>query len=172
MPQTPTKVAAMQIPRSPHSPRVPQYRSRGESAAKSNGDYSTSSVGHTRRVSSDSNAPLAIASSTSTQPSHAHHEAGQTSRYVTRALSDAKDSPQLGAPTSAASKIAPGPGKEKERETEVARNGSQREKERGSRRQLGEWTLGKTLGAGSMGKVKLGVSNITGDKVFPQFRVY
>lgn len=35
----------------------------------------------------------------------------------------------------------------------------------GSRRQLGEWTLGKTLGAGSMGKVKLAVSNVTGEKV-------
>jgi hypothetical protein len=33
----------------------------------------------------------------------------------------------------------------------------------GSRKQLGEWTLGKTLGAGSMGKVKLGV-NRAGDK--------
>lgn len=35
----------------------------------------------------------------------------------------------------------------------------------GSRRQLGEWTLGKTLGAGSMGKVKLAVSNVTAEKV-------
>ena len=35
----------------------------------------------------------------------------------------------------------------------------------GSRRQLGEWTLGKTLGAGSMGKVKLAVSVNTGEKV-------
>ena len=35
----------------------------------------------------------------------------------------------------------------------------------GSRRQLGEWTLGKTLGAGSMGKVKLAVSNVTSEKV-------
>ncbi|KAM0793024.1 hypothetical protein ACM66B_000515 [Microbotryomycetes sp. NB124-2] len=34
-----------------------------------------------------------------------------------------------------------------------------------SRRQLGEYTLGKTLGAGSMGKVKLGLSNVTGEKV-------
>ncbi|KAK4058217.1 Serine/threonine-protein kinase [Microbotryomycetes sp. JL221] len=34
-----------------------------------------------------------------------------------------------------------------------------------SRRQLGEYTLGKTLGAGSMGKVKLGLSSITGEKV-------
>lgn len=34
-----------------------------------------------------------------------------------------------------------------------------------SRRQLGEWTMGKTLGAGSMGKVKLAVSNKTGEKV-------
>ena len=34
-----------------------------------------------------------------------------------------------------------------------------------NRKQLGEWTLGKTLGAGSMGKVKLGVSNKDGHKV-------
>lgn len=37
----------------------------------------------------------------------------------------------------------------------------------GSRRQLGEWTLGKTIGAGSMGKVKLAVSTVTGEKVCP-----
>lgn len=35
----------------------------------------------------------------------------------------------------------------------------------GSRKQLGEWTMGKTLGAGSMGKVKLAISNKTGEKV-------
>ncbi|GAA6035293.1 hypothetical protein JCM8097_008802 [Rhodosporidiobolus ruineniae] len=34
-----------------------------------------------------------------------------------------------------------------------------------SRRQLGEWKLTKTLGTGSMGKVKLGVSVNTGEKV-------
>jgi hypothetical protein len=34
-----------------------------------------------------------------------------------------------------------------------------------SRRVLGEWTMGKTLGAGSMGKVKLAISGITGEKV-------
>ncbi|GAA5942276.1 uncharacterized protein JCM15063_002958 [Sporobolomyces koalae] len=34
-----------------------------------------------------------------------------------------------------------------------------------SRRVLGEWQMTKTLGAGSMGKVKLGVSSISGDKV-------
>lgn len=34
-----------------------------------------------------------------------------------------------------------------------------------SRRQLGEYTLTKTIGAGSMGKVKLGVSNVNGEKV-------
>ncbi|PLW14917.1 hypothetical protein PCANC_14770 [Puccinia coronata f. sp. avenae] len=34
-----------------------------------------------------------------------------------------------------------------------------------SRRQLGEYTLGKTLGAGSMGKVKLAISSITGEKI-------
>ena len=34
-----------------------------------------------------------------------------------------------------------------------------------SRRVLGEWTMTKTLGAGSMGKVKLAVSSVTGEKV-------
>ncbi|KAH9810545.1 hypothetical protein DFH28DRAFT_902751 [Melampsora americana] len=34
-----------------------------------------------------------------------------------------------------------------------------------SRRQLGEYSLGKTLGAGSMGKVKLAISSITGEKI-------
>lgn len=34
-----------------------------------------------------------------------------------------------------------------------------------TRKQLGEYTLTKTLGAGSMGKVKLGVSTVTGEKV-------
>ncbi|CAH7670476.1 expressed protein [Phakopsora pachyrhizi] len=34
-----------------------------------------------------------------------------------------------------------------------------------TRRHLGEYTLGKTLGAGSMGKVKLAVSTITGEKI-------
>ncbi|GAA5875791.1 hypothetical protein JCM16303_003997 [Sporobolomyces ruberrimus] len=34
-----------------------------------------------------------------------------------------------------------------------------------SRRVLGEWQMTKTLGAGSMGKVKLGVSSISGEKV-------
>ena len=48
----------------------------------------------------------------------------------------------------------------------MSRSESRNEKDRErSKRQLGEWTLGKTLGAGSMGKVKLGVSTITGEKV-------
>lgn len=37
-----------------------------------------------------------------------------------------------------------------------------------SRRTLGEYTMGKTLGAGSMGKVKLGVSSVSGEKVSPR----
>ena len=45
--------------------------------------------------------------------------------------------------------------KEKEKERESTR----------SRKVLGEWTMSKTLGAGSMGKVKLGISSITGEKV-------
>lgn len=36
---------------------------------------------------------------------------------------------------------------------------------RGSNRILGDYTLSKTLGAGSMGKVKLATHNITGEKV-------
>lgn len=46
-------------------------------------------------------------------------------------------------------------GKEREKEKESSR----------SRRVLGEWTMSKTLGAGSMGKVKLGISSVTGEKV-------
>lgn len=38
-------------------------------------------------------------------------------------------------------------------------------KPRGSSRVLGDYTLGKTLGAGSMGKVKLAYHNLTGEKV-------
>lgn len=52
--------------------------------------------------------------------------------------------------------------RDKEREKERER---EKDRERSSRRQLGEWTLGKTLGAGSMGKVKVGVSTVTGEKV-------
>jgi serine/threonine protein kinase len=40
-----------------------------------------------------------------------------------------------------------------------------RERERRSRRTLGDYALGKTLGAGSMGKVKLGVKMGSGEKV-------
>ncbi|GAA5939872.1 hypothetical protein JCM3775_007133 [Rhodotorula graminis] len=53
----------------------------------------------------------------------------------------------------------------------VSRRESTRERERPvegssrSRRALGEWQLTKTLGAGSMGKVKLGVSQVSGEKV-------
>ena len=38
-------------------------------------------------------------------------------------------------------------------------------KARSSNRVLGDYTLGKTLGAGSMGKVKLAYHNLTGEKV-------
>lgn len=51
-------------------------------------------------------------------------------------------------------------GRDRERDKEKSRAVSS-----SSRKQLGEWTLGKTLGAGSMGKVKLGVSSVTGGKV-------
>lgn len=54
------------------------------------------------------------------------------------------------------------------REKEGRSGEKEREKEKEStrsRRVLGEWTMSKTLGAGSMGKVKLGISGITGEKV-------
>lgn len=45
---------------------------------------------------------------------------------------------------------------------------------RSSNRILGDYTLSKTLGAGSMGKVKLGTHNITGEKVrrYPSITAY
>lgn len=41
-----------------------------------------------------------------------------------------------------------------------------------SNRILGDYTLSKTLGAGSMGKVKLATHNITGEKVCPSFALF
>lgn len=64
----------------------------------------------------------------------------------------AKDAP---ASSSAASK------RPKDRE----RDGQQSTRSR-TNRLLGDYTLSKTLGAGSMGKVKLATHNITGEKVF------
>ncbi|GAA5974004.1 hypothetical protein JCM11641_008207 [Rhodosporidiobolus odoratus] len=55
--------------------------------------------------------------------------------------------------------------REKDREREAKRDESGAPGQSRSRRQLGEWQMTKTLGAGSMGKVKLGVSSQTGDKV-------
>lgn len=68
--------------------------------------------------------------------------------------------------------------RERERERDQQAAGSSRDREREkeqrestrSRRTLGEWTMSKTLGAGSMGKVKLGISGITGEKVSPRSR--
>ncbi|KAL8286809.1 hypothetical protein RQP46_004337 [Phenoliferia psychrophenolica] len=54
--------------------------------------------------------------------------------------------------------------KEEDRTTAAATAKKERDSTR-SRRVLGEWTMSKTLGAGSMGKVKLGISNVTGEKV-------
>ncbi|BGP21879.1 serine/threonine protein kinase [Rhodotorula toruloides] len=55
-----------------------------------------------------------------------------------------------------------GKSRESERSGELVPQGSASSK---SRRMLGEWQMTKTLGAGSMGKVKLGVSTVTGEKV-------
>lgn len=54
------------------------------------------------------------------------------------------------------------------KEGEERKSDREKEKEKDntrSRKVLGEWTMSKTLGAGSMGKVKLGISSITGEKV-------
>ncbi|GAA5971023.1 hypothetical protein JCM3765_002766 [Sporobolomyces pararoseus] len=55
-------------------------------------------------------------------------------------------------------------GNEKERLSDSITAGQTSSSSR-SRRTLGEWQMTKTLGAGSMGKVKLGVSSISGEKV-------
>ena len=46
-------------------------------------------------------------------------------------------------------------------------DGSSGTRTRTSNRILGDYTLSKTLGAGSMGKVKLAHHNVTGEKVRP-----
>ncbi|KAK4698476.1 serine/threonine protein kinase KIN1/2, partial [Phenoliferia sp. Uapishka_3] len=78
----------------------------------------------------------------------------------------------LASSTEASDSGTPNPPKEKSRES--SRRDKERERDREkekerestrSRRVLGEWAMSKTLGAGSMGKVKLGISSITGEKV-------
>lgn len=179
-------------PLSPSSPRysTSQTRStRGESSmtgGRSGTDYSTSSIGHSRRLSNDSNTPLAIGSSISARPSHAGHDGSQSHVPQPVQTSTMRRNPsaskmqrspsrdQLRAGSSRERTSTPTAGTSAEQglqQQPEAGSSSQREraeKERvasSSRRQLGEWTLGKTLGAGSMGKVKLGVSSITGEKV-------
>ena len=55
--------------------------------------------------------------------------------------------------------------REREKEKERGDRDRDRDRERRSRRLLGDYALGKTLGAGSMGKVKLGVKMGNGEKV-------
>ena len=52
-----------------------------------------------------------------------------------------------------------------ERDTRDDGRGRESTKPRSTNRILGDYTLSKTLGAGSMGKVKLAHHNITGEKV-------
>ncbi|THH32748.1 hypothetical protein EUX98_g1453 [Antrodiella citrinella] len=66
----------------------------------------------------------------------------------------------------------PAPGNDRDRQyaDEGSRHGQRAEggssgKPRGSNRILGDYTLSKTLGAGSMGKVKLAHHNLTGEKL-------
>lgn len=54
---------------------------------------------------------------------------------------------------------------EASRHGQRSENGGSSSKPRSSNRILGDYTLSKTLGAGSMGKVKLAHHNLTGEKV-------
>lgn len=65
----------------------------------------------------------------------------------------------------AAAAGAPAPTASASTGSEAADRQRERERERRSRRTLGDYALGKTLGAGSMGKVKLGVKMGSGEKV-------
>jgi serine/threonine protein kinase len=51
------------------------------------------------------------------------------------------------------------------------RQGSTSKQSRSSNRILGDYTLTKTLGAGSMGKVKLAIHNVTDEKVRVVFHI-
>jgi len=158
-------------PTANRSPRSSMQKTRGEgSIAASTGHHtSSSSVGY-RRPSADSNAPLAIGSSASARPSLGHEPLASNSQTSQSIFTQQQAAPPF-------SQTVPASGSSKPRSADHSRSPSSREKasnaatdngkarERSSRRQLGEWTLGKTLGAGSMGKVKLGVSTVTGDKV-------
>lgn len=53
----------------------------------------------------------------------------------------------------------------KRREREASSSSQQQQQRSRSSRMLGDYTLSKTLGAGSMGKVKLATHNVTGEKV-------
>ncbi|UZJ57009.1 hypothetical protein CBS101457_006329 [Exobasidium rhododendri] len=55
--------------------------------------------------------------------------------------------------------------RERDRENRDRDREREKERERRTRRTLGDYALGKTLGAGSMGKVKLGVKMGNGEKV-------
>lgn len=161
----------------PRSPRSSMQKNRGEgSTAASTGHHtSSSSIGY-RRPSADSNAPLAAGSSTSARPSHGHELSSSNSHTGQSVFAQQQAAPPF-SQTVPATEVTKDQSGEKQSKSSSSRdkerdqhriegqtNGRERG-ERSSRRQLGEWTLGKTLGAGSMGKVKLGVSTITGDKV-------
>lgn len=160
-------------PAAPRSPRSSMQKARGGgSTAASTGHHTSTSSICNARLSADSTAPLPSGSALSPRPSQ-NHEPG---------LSDPQASPSTFAEQQAAapfSQTVPAHDSSNYRSTDHSRSSSSKEKdkersvsqingkerERSSRRQLGEWTLGKTLGAGSMGKVKLGVSAVTGEKV-------
>jgi serine/threonine protein kinase len=53
-----------------------------------------------------------------------------------------------------------------QQEPSISRHGSQREQQRSLPvKTIGNYSLQQSIGKGSMGKVKLGVHNVTGEKV-------
>lgn len=118
---------------------IPSYQPKNGTAVPRSSEASTS---HSRQASSSTRAP---------EP------------FTKGAISDSREGPSSrGAGGERQSERGD---KERAKEKEVLQTKDKERDSTRSRRVLGEWTMGKTLGAGSMGKVKLGVSGITGEKV-------
>ena len=168
-------------PSPPISPGTDTQVTRAGSSARIADEYRNagSLIQDNRPSSNHSNAPTALGSSTSATPPHAHEFANndlpssRTSPRQGHAHSPIQPSTPPSRPTGSSKEGRPSEavrGRERDQRPETGTpnqtEGGTRDKEKErSRRQLGEWTLGKTLGAGSMGKVKLGVSKISGEKV-------
>lgn len=166
-------------PTTSRSPRSSLQKTRGgDSIAASTGHHNSSSSIGNDKPSADSTAPLGTGPSMPTRPSKDHGSAFSETRASQSTFAQQQTAPpfsqtvppqeSLNARPAEHSRSSSSRDRDKERSTSHV---SGKERERSSRRQLGEWTLGKTLGAGSMGKVKLGVSTVTGEKVCTNYAI-